>query len=105
MFVDDDGNPLVPTGNLDSDSEVEVVFDETTNLMASTNFKGGSDRGYVMRMARQDREFHYLQGQLDEFPFSNMETLLDEVSGLYDGASNTQQEMEIMHARLVEARA
>nr|GEU81064.1 zinc knuckle CX2CX4HX4C [Tanacetum cinerariifolium] len=36
MFVDDDENPLVPTGNVDSDSEVEVVFDETANLMAST---------------------------------------------------------------------
>ncbi|GJV26294.1 hypothetical protein Tco_1378989 [Tanacetum coccineum] len=45
-FVDDDGNPLVPTGNVDSDSEVEVVFDETTNLEASTSFKCGSDRGY-----------------------------------------------------------
>ncbi|GJZ90918.1 hypothetical protein Tco_0662845 [Tanacetum coccineum] len=28
-FVDDDGNPLVPTGIVDSDSEVEVVFDKT----------------------------------------------------------------------------
>ncbi|GKC33504.1 hypothetical protein Tco_1045888, partial [Tanacetum coccineum] len=46
MFVDDDGNPLVPTGNVDSESEVEVVFDETANLMASTSFKGESDRGY-----------------------------------------------------------
>ncbi|GJR61712.1 hypothetical protein Tco_1503874 [Tanacetum coccineum] len=43
-FMDDDENPLVPTGNVDSDSEVEVVFDETTNLMTSTSFKGGSDR-------------------------------------------------------------
>ncbi|GKC17855.1 hypothetical protein Tco_1014637 [Tanacetum coccineum] len=46
MFMDDDGNPLVPTGNVDSESEVEVVFDETANLMASTSFDGGSDRGY-----------------------------------------------------------
>ncbi|GJS38888.1 hypothetical protein Tco_0563931 [Tanacetum coccineum] len=48
MFVDDDGNPLVPTGNVDcdSESEVEVVFDKTENLMVSTSFKGGSDRGY-----------------------------------------------------------
>ncbi|GJY86501.1 nucleotide-diphospho-sugar transferase [Tanacetum coccineum] len=46
MFVDDDGNPLVPTGNVDSDNEMEVLFDETTNLMASTSFKGGSDKGY-----------------------------------------------------------
>nr|GEY07516.1 hypothetical protein [Tanacetum cinerariifolium] len=46
MFMDDDGNPLVPTGNMDSESEVEVVFDKTTNLVASTSFIGGSDRGY-----------------------------------------------------------
>nr|GFB53895.1 hypothetical protein [Tanacetum cinerariifolium] len=38
MFVDDDGNLLIPTGNVDNDSEseVEAVFDETANLMAST---------------------------------------------------------------------
>ncbi|GJW59170.1 hypothetical protein Tco_0105901 [Tanacetum coccineum] len=46
MFIYDDGNSLVPTSNVDSESEVEVVFDETTNLIASTSFKGGSDRGY-----------------------------------------------------------
>ncbi|GJS06430.1 hypothetical protein Tco_0363226 [Tanacetum coccineum] len=46
MFVDDDRNPLVPTGNVDSESEVEVVFDETANLMASTSFKGESGSGY-----------------------------------------------------------
>ncbi|GJW57921.1 hypothetical protein Tco_0104652 [Tanacetum coccineum] len=46
MFMDDDGNPLVPTSNMDNESEVEVVFDETANLMASTSFKGGSDKCY-----------------------------------------------------------
>ncbi|GKD54361.1 zinc finger, CCHC-type containing protein, partial [Tanacetum coccineum] len=46
MFVDDDGNPLVPTGIVDSDSEVEVLFDETTNLRLSTSGKDGSDKGY-----------------------------------------------------------
>ncbi|GKC97553.1 hypothetical protein Tco_1167828, partial [Tanacetum coccineum] len=46
MFMDDDGNALVPTGNADSDSVMGVVFDETTNLMASTSFKGGSDKCY-----------------------------------------------------------
>ncbi|GJX24628.1 cytokinin dehydrogenase 3-like protein, partial [Tanacetum coccineum] len=45
-FVDDDGNPLVPTGIVDSDSEVEVVFDETANLRISTSGKEGSDKGY-----------------------------------------------------------
>ncbi|GJW97901.1 transposon ty3-G gag-pol polyprotein [Tanacetum coccineum] len=38
-FVDDDGSPLVPTGIMDSDSEVEVVFDETANLRISTSGK------------------------------------------------------------------
>ncbi|GJY67318.1 hypothetical protein Tco_0469556 [Tanacetum coccineum] len=40
-FVDDDGNPLVPTSIGDSDSEVEVVFDETANLRISTSGKEG----------------------------------------------------------------
>ncbi|GKC97576.1 hypothetical protein Tco_1167851 [Tanacetum coccineum] len=45
-FVDDDGNPLVPTGIVDSASEVEVVFNETANLRLSKNGKDGSDKGY-----------------------------------------------------------
>ncbi|GKA75542.1 hypothetical protein Tco_0781920, partial [Tanacetum coccineum] len=32
-FLNDNRNPLVSTGNVDSDSEVEVVFDETVILM------------------------------------------------------------------------
>ncbi|GJW38151.1 hypothetical protein Tco_0063996 [Tanacetum coccineum] len=49
MFVDDNGKPLykvVIKGNENSASEVEVVFDETGNLMALTSKKGGSDIGY-----------------------------------------------------------
>ncbi|GKB00084.1 hypothetical protein Tco_0828077 [Tanacetum coccineum] len=45
-FVDDDKNPLVLTGIVDSDSEVKVVFDETTNLRISISGKEGSDKGY-----------------------------------------------------------
>ncbi|GJV90718.1 transposon ty3-G gag-pol polyprotein [Tanacetum coccineum] len=45
-FIDDDGNPLVPTGIVDSDSKVEVVFDEFANLRLSTSGKDGSDKGY-----------------------------------------------------------
>nr|GEU97079.1 hypothetical protein [Tanacetum cinerariifolium] len=45
-LLDNDGNPLVPTGIMESDSEVEVVFDETTNLRISTGGKDGSDKGY-----------------------------------------------------------
>nr|GFA90297.1 hypothetical protein [Tanacetum cinerariifolium] len=31
-LLDNDGNPLVPTGIIESDSEVDVIFDETANL-------------------------------------------------------------------------
>ncbi|GKA15516.1 hypothetical protein Tco_0695263, partial [Tanacetum coccineum] len=46
MFVDDDRNPLVPTGIVESDSEVEVVFNESANLMISMSGKERSDKGY-----------------------------------------------------------
>nr|GEW03835.1 hypothetical protein [Tanacetum cinerariifolium] len=36
-FVDDDKNLLVPTGIVDNDSEVEVVFDESVSLRLSTS--------------------------------------------------------------------
>nr|GEZ62922.1 hypothetical protein [Tanacetum cinerariifolium] len=45
-FVDDDGNPFFPTGIVESDSEVEVVFDETANLRILTSGKDESDKGY-----------------------------------------------------------
>ncbi|GJW47743.1 cytokinin dehydrogenase 3-like protein [Tanacetum coccineum] len=45
-LLDNDGNPLVPTGIVESDSEVEVVFDETANLRISTSGKDESDKDY-----------------------------------------------------------
>nr|GFB73761.1 hypothetical protein [Tanacetum cinerariifolium] len=45
-LLDNDENPLVPTGIVKSDSEVEVVFDETANLRISTSDKEGSDKCY-----------------------------------------------------------
>ncbi|GJR58882.1 FAR1 DNA binding domain, zinc finger, SWIM-type, MULE transposase domain containing protein [Tanacetum coccineum] len=44
-FVDDDGFLLVLMGIVDSDSEVEVVFDKGANLRLSTSGKDGSDKG------------------------------------------------------------
>ncbi|GKC80762.1 hypothetical protein Tco_1131536, partial [Tanacetum coccineum] len=44
--LDNDGNPLVPTGIMESDSEVEVLSRETANLRISTSGKDGSDKGY-----------------------------------------------------------
>ncbi|GJV77858.1 hypothetical protein Tco_1509442 [Tanacetum coccineum] len=45
-LLDNDGNPLVPTGIVESDSEVELVFDETANLRIPTSGKDESDKGY-----------------------------------------------------------
>ncbi|GKF69154.1 hypothetical protein Tco_0202211 [Tanacetum coccineum] len=45
-FVDDDGNPFVSMDTVESDSEVEVVFNETANLRISTSGKDRSDKGY-----------------------------------------------------------
>ncbi|GKF61902.1 hypothetical protein Tco_0181956 [Tanacetum coccineum] len=45
-LLDNDRNPLVPTGIVENNSEVEVVFDETANLRISTSGKDGSDKGY-----------------------------------------------------------
>ncbi|GJR99185.1 beta-caryophyllene synthase [Tanacetum coccineum] len=45
-LLDNDGNPLVSTRIMESDSEVELVFDETANLRIPTSGKDGSDKGY-----------------------------------------------------------
>ncbi|GKF55859.1 hypothetical protein Tco_0166199, partial [Tanacetum coccineum] len=45
-LLDNDGNPLVPTGIMESDSEVELVFLETANLGILMSGKDGSDKGY-----------------------------------------------------------
>ncbi|GJU24117.1 putative reverse transcriptase domain-containing protein [Tanacetum coccineum] len=45
-LLDNDENPLVPTGIVESDGEVEHVFDGTTNLRIPTSSKDGSDKGY-----------------------------------------------------------
>nr|GEW12681.1 hypothetical protein [Tanacetum cinerariifolium] len=51
MNTDNDGEfasntPIVPMGIVESDSEVEVVFDETVNLRILTSGKDESDKGY-----------------------------------------------------------
>ncbi|GKD79835.1 hypothetical protein Tco_1342456, partial [Tanacetum coccineum] len=43
-LLDNDGNPLVPTGIVESDNEVEMVFDETANLRIPTSGKDESDK-------------------------------------------------------------
>nr|GEY36595.1 hypothetical protein [Tanacetum cinerariifolium] len=51
MNIDNDrefasNTPIVPTGIVESDSEMEVVFDETANLRISMSSKDGSEKGY-----------------------------------------------------------
>nr|GEW33664.1 hypothetical protein [Tanacetum cinerariifolium] len=48
MMLDNDGNPLVPMVIMESDSEVEVLFDEIAKLRISTSGKDESDRSYGM---------------------------------------------------------
>ncbi|GJW73774.1 copia protein [Tanacetum coccineum] len=58
-LLDNDGNPLVPTGIVESNSEVEVVFDEIANLRISTSGKDGSDKGYgTNSLLEQWRDFY-----------------------------------------------
>nr|GEW48494.1 hypothetical protein [Tanacetum cinerariifolium] len=45
-LLDNDENPLVLTGIVESDSEVKVVYDDTANLMIPTSGNDRSDKGY-----------------------------------------------------------
>ncbi|GJX78326.1 hypothetical protein Tco_0325137 [Tanacetum coccineum] len=45
-LLNNDGDPLVSTGIVESDSEVDVVYDETSNLRISSSGKEGSNKGY-----------------------------------------------------------
>nr|GEX41630.1 hypothetical protein [Tanacetum cinerariifolium] len=59
-LLDDDGNPLVPTGIVESNSELKVVFDETANLRISTSGKDGSDKGYGINSLLEQWRNSYL---------------------------------------------
>nr|GEY24163.1 translation machinery-associated protein 22-like [Tanacetum cinerariifolium] len=50
-LMDNDGNPLVLSGIVKSDSEVEVVFDETANLRISRSGKDESDKCYGVKLS------------------------------------------------------
>ncbi|GKD92928.1 hypothetical protein Tco_1372765, partial [Tanacetum coccineum] len=59
-LLDNDGNQLVPTGIVESDSEVEVVFDETANLRILASGKDGSDNGYGTNSLLEQWMYSYL---------------------------------------------
>nr|GEV98008.1 reverse transcriptase domain-containing protein [Tanacetum cinerariifolium] len=48
-LLDNDRNPLVPAGIVKSDSELDVVFDETANLRILMSDKDGSDKASLRK--------------------------------------------------------
>nr|GEZ35120.1 hypothetical protein [Tanacetum cinerariifolium] len=58
-LLHNDGNPLVPTGIVKSDSKVELVFDDTANLRISTSGKEESDRVYGTNSLLEQRRDSY----------------------------------------------
>nr|GEX30754.1 hypothetical protein [Tanacetum cinerariifolium] len=59
-ILDNEENPLVPTGIVESDNEVKVVFDETANLRISTSDKDESDKGYGTNSLLEQWRDHHL---------------------------------------------
>nr|GEX27815.1 hypothetical protein [Tanacetum cinerariifolium] len=58
-LLDNDRNSLVPTSIVESDCEVEVVFDKTANLRISMSDKDESDKGYgTNSLLEQLRDFY-----------------------------------------------
>ncbi|GJX07467.1 hypothetical protein Tco_0195399 [Tanacetum coccineum] len=81
-LLDNDGKPLFPTGIVESDCEVEVVFDETANLRISTSGKDGSDKASFQNDAKykhvgiktQDRKMEKMKKTNKEKISKDLET-------------------------------
>ncbi|GKF17998.1 hypothetical protein Tco_0062916, partial [Tanacetum coccineum] len=58
-LLNNDGDPLVSTGIVESDSEVDVVYDETSNLRISSSGKEGSNKGYGTNSLLKQRRDSY----------------------------------------------
>ncbi|GJY98254.1 hypothetical protein Tco_0515164, partial [Tanacetum coccineum] len=90
-FVDDEGNPLVSTGIVGSDSEVEVVFDETANLRISTSGKDRSDKGYgtnsLLKKWRDSYPDNDDYDPYDDDILCNPLTILTDPGGVYQVVS------------------
>nr|GEX48735.1 hypothetical protein [Tanacetum cinerariifolium] len=73
-LLDNDGNLLVPTGIVESDSEVGVVFYETANLRISTSGKDRSDKCYsINSLLEQWRDSYPDNDDYDPFSMLNQE--------------------------------
>nr|GEU90065.1 zinc knuckle CX2CX4HX4C [Tanacetum cinerariifolium] len=84
-LLDNDRNPLVPTGIVKSDIEVEVIFDETANLRIPPS---DNDDPYDDDMYENHDFFEHLQSICDNLDITGFQSRL----GLYvahDSSSNT----------------
>nr|GEU82982.1 hypothetical protein [Tanacetum cinerariifolium] len=67
-LLDNEGSPLVPTGIVESDSQVEVIFNETANLRISTSGNDRSDKGYgTNRLLEQWRDSYLDKDDYDPY--------------------------------------
>nr|GEV36233.1 hypothetical protein [Tanacetum cinerariifolium] len=57
--VSSSNTPIVPTGIVECDSEIEVVFDEAANLRILPSGKDGSDKGYGTNNLLEQRRDSY----------------------------------------------
>nr|GEW97361.1 ATPase, F1/V1/A1 complex, alpha/beta subunit, zinc knuckle CX2CX4HX4C [Tanacetum cinerariifolium] len=69
-LLDNDGNPLVPTGIVKSDSEVELVFDDDADLRIPTNGNDGNDKGYGTNSLLEQWKDSYLDND-DYHPYDD----------------------------------
>ncbi|GKE77452.1 hypothetical protein Tco_1543572, partial [Tanacetum coccineum] len=86
-LLDNEGNPLVPMGIVESDSEVEVVFDKIANLRIPTSGKDGSDKGYgINSLLEQWRDSYPDNDDYDSYDDDMYENhdLSEHLQSIYD---------------------
>nr|GEZ15906.1 hypothetical protein [Tanacetum cinerariifolium] len=94
------------TGIVESDSKVEVVFDETANLRISTSGKDGSDKGYGTNSFLEQWKYSYSDND-DYDPYnddidSKVEVVFDETANLRistsgkDGSDKGDSKVEVV---------
>nr|GEX55666.1 hypothetical protein [Tanacetum cinerariifolium] len=106
-LLDNDGKPLVPTGIVESDSEVEVVFDETANLMISTSGKDGTDKGQPKKKKAKKAVFTFYikyDGIFTSWPLKYAQGEMKEVNDSNFDEMSYEHLLEIVKRHVVEGR-
>ncbi|GKA60377.1 hypothetical protein Tco_0759784 [Tanacetum coccineum] len=88
-LLDNNGNPLVPTSIMESDSEVEMVFDETANLTISNgDFWGTLDEGTEGALGPERPRIY------SDLSPEDKEDIWDNVKMLLEGSDLTKEDRE-----------